>query len=259
MGALAIALYPGLFMAAGWVEPAQAQAGGTPRVQPRIVAALPHDSASFVQGFLFHQGRFYESRGRYGESELRVLDPASAEVLQLVELPDEIFAEGLVLVDDMLFQLTWKENRVYVWDVNTLEPIREYLLFGEGWGAAYDGERIIISDGSHVLKYYSPDNFAPQGELAVFDQGEPVILLNELEWVDGMLLANVWMSSDIAVIDPESGQVALWLDCSWLCARAGWHPDGKDLNGIAYDADAGRLWLTGKRWDVVFEVEVAWE
>ena len=228
----------------------------TPRLTPAILRALPHDPDSFVQGLLFHQGRFYESRGRYGESELRELDPESGRILRAAPLPDTVFAEGLALAGDRLLQLTWQEHMVFVWDAATFNPLGQLMFMGQGWGLTFDGDQLIASDGSDTLSFYAPSSLAPRGRITVTDQGRPVRRLNELEWVQGWILANVWQSTNIAVINPENGQVAAWIDCATLSELAGWHADGKDLNGIAANPETGQLWVTGKCWNVIYEIHV---
>lgn len=249
-----------VFVAAATLRatPARAQ-GQTPVLAPRVRAETPHDPSSYVQGLVFYQGAFLESRGRYGESELRRVDPATGQVEAVQPLPENVFAEGLALANGRLYQLTWREGLVFVWNEADLAPLGRLMFMGQGWGAAYDGERLIVSDGSDTLRFFSPQSLSPQGALQITDQGEPVDQLNELEWIEGRLWANVWKTPFIAIIDPQSGRVEAWLDCTELCRRAGWVPGNRDLNGIAFDPATGRIWITGKLWDRVYEIEVEGE
>lgn len=226
-------------------------------VLPAVVKArLPHDPSAFTQGLLYRDGVFYESTGLYGRSSLRRVDPATGRVLAQRELPRELFGEGLALVGGSLYQLTWREGRVLLADPADLSLRGELTLPTEGWGAcALDG-RLVVSDGSDQLYFYDPKTMAALGSVAVTDDGRPVSRLNELETVAGRIWANVWGDNRIAVIDPATGRVAAWVDCSGLRPATVAVDFENVLNGIAHDPATGRIWVTGKRWPEINEIAV---
>jgi glutamine cyclotransferase len=230
-------------------------AGAAPAEPCRVLARLPHGRDAYTQGLLFHGPELIETTGLYGASTIRVLDPASGRILRQVALPREVFGEGAALLGERLYVLTWRSGRVLVFDANSLSPRAELRLGGEGWGLTTDGRRLLASDGSHRLTWLDPASLAPLGQIEVTDNGAPVSRLNELEWVDGLILANVWQTSKIAVIDPGTGRVLSWLDCTALAAGQGFGPDDV-LNGIAFDPGARRLYITGKRWPVLYVIEL---
>lgn len=238
-----------------FLSPRPARAGA-PVVVAEPVAVLPHDPSAFTQGLLFHDGVFYESTGQYGRSRLRRVDPATGRVLLERALPRNVFGEGLTLVGERLYQLSWKEGRVFASNARTLAPVREFPLSGEGWGACLLDGMLVVSDGSNRLTLYDPETFTAEASLDVTDAGKPVPRLNELETVDGTIWANVWGEARIAVIDPATGQVLAWVDCSALAREAGDADPDKVLNGIAWDPATGRLWVTGKCWPHVYEIKV---
>uniref|UniRef100_I2Q266 Glutamine cyclotransferase n=1 Tax=Desulfovibrio sp. U5L TaxID=596152 RepID=I2Q266_9BACT len=242
-------------LSALWSASGPARAGA-PVLTAEPAAVLPHDAAAFTQGLLFHKGVFYESTGLYGRSSLRRVDPATGRVLARRALPTKFFGEGLALVGDRLYQLTWRERRVLVSDLSDLRPVGELPLPTEGWGACGLDGALVVSDGSDRLVFYDPKDMTARGEVAVTDDGAPVPLLNELEAVAGTIWANVWGDSRIAVIDPATGRVLAWVDCASL--RPGVTAADLDnvLNGIAYDPATGRIWVTGKRWPNVYEIKV---
>lgn len=228
-----------------------------PVLPVRVEATLPHDPNAFTQGLLYHNGFFYESTGRYGQSDLRRVSPATGQVLARRRLPAHLFGEGLALADGRLLQLTWKEGRVLVSSAANLAPIDEFPLAGEGWGAcALEDGRLAVSDGSARLTFYEPGNFTRRGSLTVTDDGRPIDRLNELEAVSGTIWANVWGKTRIAVIDPESGHVLAWVDCAALMPDGAATDRENVLNGIAFDAMTGRLWVTGKRWPKLYLITV---
>jgi glutamine cyclotransferase len=231
-------------------------AWAAPVFKAAIKARLPHDPTAFTQGLLFHDDVFYESTGLYGASSLRRVDPATGRVLARRVLPGSIFGEGLVLLGSRLYQLSWREGRVFVFNAADLTPAGELALPTEGWGACALGGRLVVSDGSDRLSFYEPSTMAALGSVAVTDEGRPVTRLNELEVVAGHIWANVLGDDRIAVIDPSSGRVAAWVDCAVL--RPGGSATALEnvLNGIAHDPATGRLWVTGKRWPELFEITV---
>jgi glutamine cyclotransferase len=225
-------------------------------VRPAVLASHPHDVSAFTQGLLFHEGELLESTGGYGKSTLRRVETRSGRALARVDLGPEIFGEGLALLGEELFQLTWQEHRCFVYDASTLARRREVPYDGEGWGLTSNGESLIMSDGTSVLRFREPGTFRVVRSLAVTDGGTPLERLNELEWVRGEIFANVWEADVVARIDPASGHVLGYLDLSTLPEpRRRATPDDV-LNGIAFDPASGRLFVTGKEWSNVFEL--AW-
>ncbi len=238
-------------------EPAEVTGSGStlPVGRPTVLAVRPHDPTSFTQGLVWADGRLWESSGQYGASRLVEVEPADGRTLRSVPLPANEFAEGLARVGDRLLQLTWQEGVVHVWSLPDLRPRPSLRFDGEGWGLTFDGERLIQSDGTARLLFRSPMDFALLGTVTVRRDGRPVPYLNELEWADGAVYANVWMSDEILRIDPETGAVTAVWDASGLLApgeRAG----ADVLNGIAWDGERRIFHLTGKYWPWRFEVEL---
>ena len=224
-----------------------------------VVSRRAHDSAAYTQGLLLDdEGRLFESTGLWGESDLREIDPYSGEVLRLVASPDELFSEGLALVDDELIQLSWRAGTARRFDVESFELVGWHDYDGEGWGLCYDGERLVMSDGSSRLTFRDPHTFAAIGSVDVTADGVSVPRLNELECVDGDVWANVWLTDAIVRIDPHDGRVTGVLDLEGILAP---HPaeseSGAVLNGIAYDPAADTFLVTGKLWPELIEIRVS--
>ena len=221
-----------------------------------VVASYPHDANAFLQGLVWHDGGFYESTGLYGQSSLRRVAFPSGEVTQQISLPSQYFGEGLAMVGERLYQLTWQAKRGFVYDRATFELLGSFPYETEGWGLAYDGTSLILSDGSDVLTYFEPEGLQPVRTLSVTLDGRPLRELNELEWIRGEIWANVWQTDMIVRIDPSSGQVIGVLDLTGLLPRDA-RTGGEDvLNGIAYDPDGDRMFVGGKRWPLLFELRV---
>ncbi len=223
-------------------------------MQPcRVAKELPHDPNAFTQGLVFADGLLYESVGGYGVSELRAVEVATGRILRRRRLPPSLFAEGLTLVNDLLVQLTWRGKTGFFYDRKRFAIRRTFVYDHQGWGAAWDGSLLHLSDGSAVIRRYDAQTFQERGRIEVRDRGRPVTRLNELEFVGQELWANVWQSSRIARIDPASGVVRGWLDCSELAQKTA-PPHDRDavLNGIAWDPATGRVFITGKRWPRIF-------
>lgn len=260
MRALKILFLPALIVCV-WMALTPAQAAPSITLTPvyawRVVATYPHDPAAFTQGLVFTDGVLYEGTGWFGASSLRRVDLASGSVLQQRNLGNEYFGEGIAIISDTIYQLTWQNGVAFTWDKAGFAPLGTFTYTTEGWGLTYDGQRLIMSDGSATLFFRDPATFAVLGQVQVMDDGLPVNRLNELEYINGEVWANVWMTDWIARIDPATGRVTGWLDLSGIITP---HPRLSDpnavLNGIAWDAVEGRLFVTGKRWPALFEIEV---
>lgn len=227
----------------------------TPTYGYRVVRSFPHDRGAYTQGLVFSEGVFYESTGLYGQSTLRKVRPETGEVLKVRPLDGKYFGEGLALVGKELMQLTWEAEQGFVYDLATFEPKRRFYYRGEGWGLGYDGKRLVMSDGSPVLRFLEPATFKEIGRITVRDAGVPVDQLNELEIVKGEIFANVYQTNRIARIAPATGQVTGWIDLTGLLSPR--DAAGTDvLNGIAYDAAGDRLFVTGKLWPRIFEIQL---
>ena len=222
----------------------------------KLVNSFPHDPAAFTQGLLFADGILYESTGQYGASEIRQVRLEDGKVLHSVKLPARYFGEGIVNWGGELISLTWRENTGFRWDRATLKEIGGFSYPGEGWALTQDGTRIIMSDGTADLRFLDPQTLVETGRITVTDDGKPVRLLNELEYVNGEILANVWMTDQIARINPASGKVIDWINLSPLSRRLNLSNYDAVLNGIAYDAKADRLFVTGKTWPKISEVRL---
>lgn len=221
-----------------------------------IVATYPHDPEAFTQGLVYDEGVLYESTGLNGRSSLRRVNLQTGEVMQRRDIDPQYFAEGLTLLNNNLVQLTWQSNKGFVYDKATFEPLREWTYPTEGWGLTHDGQQLIMSDGTATLRFLNAETFAVDREITVTDAGQPVVRLNELEYVNGEVFANVWQTDLIARIDPQTGRVLGWIDLSGLLTPA--ERQGTDvLNGIAYDAAGDRLFVTGKLWPKLFEIKLA--
>ena len=235
-----------------------AQRRPAPVQAARVVATFPHDPASFTQGLVFADGQLYESTGLVGESTLRRVDLATGQALQRINVPAPHFAEGLALVGSELLQLTWRGQVGFVYDKKTFAQKRTFTYDSEGWGIAYDGtSRLVMSDGSDTLTFLDPKTLKAIRTLRVADAGTPVGNLNELEWIEGEIWANVWMTDRIARISPATGEVNAWLDLSSLYPRAQRAPAADVLNGIAYDPATRRIFVTGKKWPRLYQVTVS--
>lgn len=224
----------------------------------KVIATYPHDTSSFTQGLVFADGQMYESTGLNGESTLRRVDVTTGQTLQRVDVPSQYFAEGLALVGDELLQLTWQHQLGFVYDRATFKQKRTFTYSTEGWGLAYDGaSQLVMSDGSDTLTFLDPKTFAPAKKLRVLDAGRPIANLNELEWIEGEIWANVWMTDRIARISPKTGEVNAWIDLSTLYPRSQRIPPADELNGIAYDRATRRIFITGKKWPRLYQIAVA--
>jgi glutaminyl-peptide cyclotransferase len=221
----------------------------------RIVNSFPHDIRAFTQGLIYHDGYLYESTGRYGESTLRRVRLETGEVLRSLSLDRNLFGEGLAMHDGRLYQLTWKSQVGFIYDPESFRTVGRIHYTTEGWGLTSNGEHLIKTDGSHNLYFMDPRYFTEVKRVEVFDNNGRVDQLNELEFIDGLVYANVLDSDHIVIIEPETGRVNGRIDLTGLLEQRYHHPNLDVLNGIAYDNENGRLFVTGKNWPRLFEIQ----
>ena len=217
-----------------------------------VVASHPHDREAFTQGLVYRHGTLYESTGLNGRSSLREVDLETGAVRRRVDVDERYFAEGLAEFGGRLFQLTWQSQRAFVYDASSFSAAGSFGYEGEGWGLTDDGHSLIMSDGTNVIRFLDPETFAVRRTIQVSSAGAPVTNINELEYIDGLIYANVWLTNTILKIDPQTGWVSATIDMRGLLP-----PDSGSvdvLNGIAYDADGKRIFVTGKLWPRLFEV-----
>jgi glutaminyl-peptide cyclotransferase len=229
---------------------------GTVLCDYQVVNVYPHDPDAFTEGLIYRDGFLYESTGLNGRSTLRRVQVETGEVVQSRSLDVQYFAEGLTDWDGRLLQLTWESNTGFIYDCGTFELLGTFQYTGEGWGLTHDSEKLIMSDGTAVLRFLDPSDFHETGSLTVLDGGRPVARLNELEFARNVILANVWYSDRIARIDPQSGVVVDWIDLHGLRAYFGPLDPSAVLNGIAYDGAGDRFFVTGKLWPKLFEIRL---
>ena len=233
------------------------QASGVPEYTYQIVHTYRHDPMAFTQGLVYLDGILYESTGLNGESSIRKVKLETGEVLQKRDVPEAYFGEGIVNWKDRLIELTWQTQIGFIYDLTTFAPKGQFQYLGEGWGLTQDGKRIIMSDGTAELRFWDPETLKEIGRITVTHEGQPVVKLNELEWVKGEIYANVWETFRIARIDPASGRVVGWIDVTGILPEVDRKAGFTDvLNGIAYDARGDRLFVTGKRWPKLFEIKL---
>jgi glutamine cyclotransferase len=244
--------------------PAAAQSAAAPAAQVtpvpvygfEVVRVYPHDPAAFTQGLVFRNGELLESTGRY-PSTVRRVRLEDGVVLQQRELDEQYFGEGLTAVGDRVLTLTWKGGKGFIWDPATLEPEGEFAYAGEGWGLTHDATRLILSDGTAALRFLDPTTLAETGRVPVTLEGRPVRQLNELEWIEGEVFANLWQTDYIVRINPATGAITGIIDLTELMPdRSGLDPTDAVLNGIAWDPEGRRLFVTGKNWPKLFEIRL---
>ncbi|MQY61728.1 glutaminyl-peptide cyclotransferase [archaeon] len=219
-----------------------------------VVNVYPHDETAFTQGLIFEDSIIYESTGRYGQSTLRSVELETGNIIQLHVLPDQFFGEGITIFDDKIIQLTWQSEKGFVYDKNSFDLLQEFTYPTQGWGITHDGSRLIMSDGTATLYFLDPETFQKIGQVEVYDE-EPVDRLNELEYIHGEVYANIWKEEKIAIINPQTGRVTGWIDLEGI-NEAEKQNSSNVLNGIAYDAEEDRLFVTGKMWSQLFEISL---
>lgn len=226
----------------------------------KIVNTYPHNTASFTQGFLVHDGYLYEGTGRNGRSSLSKIKLEDGSVLNSIRLASRYFGEGISIVGDKVYQLTWQSNIVFVYDLETFASVTSYYHPTEGWGLTWDGEQLILSDGSSALQFIDPDTFEVKRKIEVQLEGRPISSLNELEYINGEVWANVWQTNEIVRIDPETGTVTGIVDLAGLIDHTTTGGAESVLNGIAWvpgdEPNIGKLYVTGKLWGNIFEIEI---
>ena len=233
----------------------------TPAVVPKygyqIVNIWPHDSNAFTQGLILMDGKLLESTGQEGRSSLRSVELETGKILKKVAVPEPYFAEGITVLNGKVYQLTWQHQLGFIYDSQTFEKVGQFNYNGEGWGLTTDGKSLILSDGSNRLKFIDPSNFQVTKTITVLDGKSPVNQLNELEFVQGEIYANIWHNDRIAAIDPQSGRVNSWIDLTGLMSKEELRQEPEAvLNGIAYDQANNKLFVTGKLWPRLFEIRV---
>jgi len=221
----------------------------------RVVNAYPHDKKAYTQGLLYYGGYFFESTGVEGQSSLRKVEIETGEVLKIHRLERKFFGEGLVVFNGRLYQLTWKHNVGFVYDIDSFEEIKRVHYTTQGWGLTSNGEELIMSDGTNKLYFLEPDYFTVQSTIEVYDNENPVWQLNELEYINGEIWANIYTTDRIARIDPYTGKVLAYIDLSGILSPGDKHPELAEMNGIAWDEENERLFITGKNWPRLFEIE----
>ena len=238
-----------------WPTHAYSQSIG-PADSFRIVQSYPHDPRAFTEGLVYEDGVLYESTGIKGHSTLRVIDPKTGIITRHIDVADTYFGEGITVWQNQLIQLTWQDHIGFVYDRSNLRLLQTFHINGEGWGLTQDGRSLIMSDGTPTLHFLDPHTFRETHHLQVTENGTPVQKVNELEYIHGEIFANIWFSDRIIRISPQTGKVVGWLDLSALLPASDRTDPDAVLNGIAYDAKTGHLFLTGKRWPRIFEIEL---
>ncbi len=226
------------------------------RLQVQVLEVRPHDRSAFTQGFELAEGVLYESTGQIGRSAILATDPETGAVRQRIDLPEPLFGEGITVVGQRIWQLTWRDGVAIERDTATLAELRRVSYPGQGWGLCYDGARLVMSDGTDRLVFRDPSSFAPVGEVRVRLADGGVGQLNELECAGGSVWANVWQTDRILRIDPTSGAVLGWIDLTGLLRPEDQTPTAEVLNGIAYDAAHDRLFVTGKFWPRLYQIRL---
>jgi glutaminyl-peptide cyclotransferase len=227
-----------------------------PTYSYKIKNSWPHDRHAYTQGLIFLDGLLWESTGQYGTSSLRKVELKSGKVVKQISLPKNYFGEGMTVFHNKVFQLTWQEHKGFIYDPATFQKQGEFSYTGEGWGLTHDGESLIMSDGTDQIRFLDPSTFQTIRTISVADRGEPVDQLNELEYIDGEIYANIYQTDRIARIEPKTGKILGWIDLTGLLSTKDRTGEEDVLNGIAYDATGRRLFVTGKMWPKLFEIEI---
>ena len=227
-----------------------------PTYSYKIKNTWPHDRRAYTQGLIFLDGVLWESTGQYGASSLRKVELKTGKVIKQIAVPRQYFAEGITVFHNKVFQLTWQEQKGFIYDPDTFQKQSEFTYTGEGWGLTHDDQYLIMSDGTNQIRFLDPTTLQTTRTISVFDRGAPVDKLNELEYIDGEIYANIWQTDRIVKIDPKSGKILGWIDLTGLLKTKDRSGEEDVLNGIAYDEAGKRLFVTGKMWPKLFEIEI---
>jgi glutamine cyclotransferase len=223
-----------------------------------IITTYPHDTSSFTQGLVIHDGELYEGTGDWGHSRLLKVDLATGKALREIRLDSIYFGEGITILNNLLYQLTYKEGKVFVYNVSDFRKVNEFQLKNEGWGLTTDGTHLIATNGSNDIFFHNPSDFSLVKQVDVYDEGTPAFNLNELEYIDGFIYANKWQSPEILKIDPSSGVVVAKINLGDIVNKLqAKHPYIDFLNGIAYDTATKKMYVTGKKWPELYEIALA--
>lgn len=227
-----------------------------PTYSYKVKNTWPHDRRAYTQGLIFLDGILWESTGQYGSSSLRKVELKTGKVIKQIAVPRQYFAEGMTVFHNKVFQLTWQEQKGFIYDPATFEKQSEFTYSGEGWGLTHDDHSLIMSDGTNQIRFLDPSTLQTTRTISVFERGAPVDKLNELEYIDGEIYANIWQTDRIVRIDPKSGKILGWIDLTGLLKTKDRSGEEDVLNGIAYDEVGKRLFVTGKMWPKLFEIEI---
>lgn len=231
-------------------------ASRTPLFGYKVLNTFPHDQKAFTQGLVFENGRLYESTGRYGKSKLTKRKLYSIEPIKTYRLPSSLFGEGITKYKDRIIQLTWRAGVGLIYDSTDFRLLNSFSYSTEGWGITNDGKHLIMSDGTDKLYFLDPESFKETKRVKVLDNNNPVTKINELEYIKGKIYANIWETDHIAIINPRTGRVEAWINLERLAAQAGGDNTYKTLNGIAYDTEKDRIFITGKLWPKIYEIKI---
>ena len=224
----------------------------------KVLKTYPHDTGAFTEGLFWHGGFLYESTGEVGTSSIRKVDLATGEVVRKKVLMPPYYGEGIIKVGEKLYQLTWQSGTGFIYDFKTLEKTGQFHYPGQGWALTTDGKRIYMSDGTPKIRVLGPETLKPERYITVTWDGNEVANINELEWIKGEIWANIWLTTRIARIDPETGAIKAFIDLSGLVPKPGEvrDPNNAVLNGIAYDKKRDRIFVTGKNWPHLYQIEL---
>lgn len=236
--------------------PAPAVEEEAPVYSYQVINTWPHDTEAYTQGLVFHDGNLFESTGLRGASSLRRVELKTGKVKKKVDVAREYFAEGMTIFGDKIFQLTWQAQKGFVYDLKKFKQEGEFTYEGQGWGLTHDNQSLIMSDGTNRIRFLDPTSFQVQRTISVYEHGQPLTELNELEYIKGEIYANVWKTDRIVRIDPTTGRINAWIDMTGLHHQGDASETENCLNGIAYDAENDRLFVTGKRWPKMFEIRL---
>jgi glutaminyl-peptide cyclotransferase len=221
-----------------------------------VVNSWPHDTKAFTQGLIYYDGVLFESTGLHGVSSLRRVELETGKVLKKIDVPSEYFAEGMTIFQGKIYQLTWQSQKGFVYDLGSFQKEKDFSYYGEGWGLTNDTQQLILSDGTDKIRFIDPFSFEVLKTISIRENGNPVTAINELEYIKGMIYANLWQTDRIVIIDPKSGNVTASIDLTGLLKPEDRQEQVDVLNGIAYDAGKDRLFVTGKLWPKIFEIKL---